>query len=59
MWPKFPGIRLTQRENIGKGLNKETDLNGNQTRARWMRGNDITSQLQRKSLKLVLKSVHI
>ena len=33
---------LQLRKNPGKNLNQETDPTGISTRARWMRGNDVT-----------------
>ena len=41
---------LQLRENPGKNLNQETDPTGIWTRARSMRGNDVTPQKQRWSL---------
>ena len=35
---------LQLRKNPGKDLNQETDPTGIWTRARWMRGNDVTSR---------------
>ena len=46
---KLPDICLTGEEKLGKTLNQEIDPTGDRTRARCVRGNDVTPRPQRWS----------
>ena len=45
MWPKFSDMYLTVEEKPRKNLNREIDPTEDQTRARCVRGNDVTLPL--------------
>ena len=49
MWPKFSDIRLTVEGKPRKQLNQEIDPTGDRTRARCVRGSDVTPRPQRWS----------